>query len=406
LHARESIAFKNFATAGGADVAAPEFSMVLGGPLYQLLRRLHVVREPLDLLTRRIICISLLVWLPLLVLTLVSGRAWGGVKVPFLFDIAAHARFLVSLPLLIIAEWAVHVRFRPLVEQFLTRDLIAPDERPRFDQIIASSFRLRNSILAEVILLVLVLTGGQLLWRTQGALQTATWYAWSDSNGLQLTAAGKCYAFWSLPIYQFMLFRWYFRLFIWCRFLWKISRLDLQLIPTHPDRAGGLGFLAGTAHALAPLLVAQSANVAGVIASRIFFTGALLMQFKLEMLALFLLLVAMALGPLLVFGPVLARCRRLGEREYGVLASRYVAEFDAKWLRNERDRTQLMGSADIQSLADLAQSFEVIQSIRPFPFDKSTVIGLVVLTALPFLPLMLTVIPLDVLVDRLLRSLI
>src|SRR5687767_1298843 len=189
MHAHQPTAFQDFATAG-ADRAAPEFSMVLGGPLYQLFRRLRIVREPLDLLTRRIVCISLLAWLPLLLLTLISGRAWGHVKVPFLLDIAVHVRFLISLPLLILAEWIVHMRFRPLVGQFLARDLIAPDERPRFDQIIASSFRLRNSVVAEVMLLVLVFTGGQLLWRTQGTLQTATWYADKGPDGLHFTAAG------------------------------------------------------------------------------------------------------------------------------------------------------------------------------------------------------------------------
>ena len=155
------------------------------------------------------------------------------------------------------------------------------------------------------------------------------------------------------------------------------------------------------------MLVAQSANVAGVIASRIFFTGASLVHFKFEILALFLLLLAMAVGPLLVFWPVLAQCRRLGVREYGMLASRYVAEFDAKWLRAKaRDQSELLGSGDIQSLADLGNSFSVIPSIRPFPFDRSTVVTLVVLMALPFLPLLLTVIPFEELVDRLLRSLI
>lgn len=406
MHAPSANVFQDIATTD-ADGGGPEFSMVLGGPMYQLLRRLHVMREPLDLLVRRIIVISLLAWLPLLVLTLISGRAWGGVKVPFLLDIAAHVRYLVSLPLLIIAEWVVHSRFRPLVRQFVARDLIAPGERRRFDQIIESSFRLRNSVLAEAILLLLVLTGGQLLWRTQTVLPTATWYADNGPSGLQLTAAGKCFAFWSQPVYQFILFRWYFRLFIWSRFLWKVSRLDLQLVPTHPDRAGGLGFLAGTAHALAPLLVAQSATVAGVLASRIFFAGATLTQFKMEIAGLFILLVAMALGPLLVFGPILAQCQRVGLREYGVLASRYVAQFQAKWLTaKEPDRAEFLGSADIQSLADLGNSFEVIQDMRPFPFGRSTVIRLAVITALPLLPLTLTVIPLEELLERLFKSLL
>src|SRR5205809_4513723 len=106
-----------------ADGPAPDFSMVLGGPLYQLLLRVRIVREPLDLLARRVITISLLGWLPLLALAIAVGRAWGGVKVPFLFDIATHVRFLISLPLLILAAWLVHIRFRPLIEQFVVPEI-------------------------------------------------------------------------------------------------------------------------------------------------------------------------------------------------------------------------------------------------------------------------------------------
>jgi hypothetical protein len=393
------------------EAADSDFSMILGGPLYQLLRRAHLLREPLELLRRRIIVISLLGWLPLLIAAIAVGRTWGGsgVKVPFLFDIATHVRFLIALPLLILAEWVVHMRFRPLIGQFTARDLIKPKDRLRFGEIVQSSMRMRNSVAAEVILLIIVVTGGHLLWRHEGSLQISTWYADAAAagDGLHLTLAGRCYAYWSQPLFQFILLRWYFRIFIWTRFLWRVSRLDLNLIPTHPDRAGGLGFLTGTAHAMMPLLIAQSAVISGVMANRIFFQGAKLMQFRLEILFLVLFLVALALGPLMLFAPRLLACQRLGRREYGLLASRYVAAFDDKWLRNARDgQTELLGSADIQSLADLGNSFAVVDSMNPFPFGKAAAIRVALMTALPLLPLVLTVIPFNELIDRLFRSLL
>ena len=388
-----------------ADVAS-DFSMVLGGPLYQLFLRTRMVREPLDLLWRRIIVISLLGWLPLLIFALAIGRAWSGVKVPFLFDIATHVRFLIALPLLIIAEVVVHMRFRPLIEQFTARDLIRPADRPRFREIVLSSFRLRNSVAAEVILLIIVFTGGHLIWRHQGSLHTSTWYADAGAAGSHLTLAGMCYAYWSQPLFQFILLRWYFRVFIWSRFLWKVSRLNLNLTPTHPDKAGGLGFLTGTAHAMMPLLIAQSAVISGVLANRIFFEGAKLMQFRVEILVLVLFLVALALGPLMVFAPALLACQRLGRREYGLLASRYVAAFDQKWVRSEFEAKDLLGSGDIQSLADLGNSFSIVESMNPFPFGKAAAVRVALMTALPLLPLVLTVIPFDELVDRLFRSLL
>ena len=141
------------------------------------------------------------------------------------------------------------------------------------------------------------------------------------------------YGYVSLPLFQFLLMRWYFRIFIWARFLWQVSRIELSLIPTHPDRVGGLGFLANTVYAFIPLAVAHGALLAGLIANRIFYLGAALPDFKIEIAVLVVFLLCLVLGPLLVFAPQLAQAKRTGNREYGTLAERYVREFDAKWLR-------------------------------------------------------------------------
>ena len=99
---------------------APDFSLVLGGPLYQLWRRTRLAGDTLQLLRRRIVVLALLAWGPLLLLSIAEGHAWGaGVKLPFLYDIDMHVRLLLALPLLILAELVVHQRMRPVVGQFL-----------------------------------------------------------------------------------------------------------------------------------------------------------------------------------------------------------------------------------------------------------------------------------------------
>src|SRR3954452_19127396 len=95
-----------------------DFSLVQGGPLFQLLLRARLVRPPMDMLTRRIIVIAGVAWIPLLLLTLLSGSAFGGTGVPFLHDLAAHARLLLSVPVLIAAEVVVHKRIKVTVRQF------------------------------------------------------------------------------------------------------------------------------------------------------------------------------------------------------------------------------------------------------------------------------------------------
>jgi len=241
-----------------------DFSLVLGGPLFQLLRKAHLSDDALTMVRQRITVIALIAWLPLLVLSALEGQLLGGgVAVPFLLDVEVHIRFLVALPLLILAELVVHQRMRPLLRQFLDRNLVPENAMPRFDAAVASAFRLRNSVLAEVILVALVYGVGILIvWRQYIALDAATWYATSSADGSKLSLAGIWYGYVSLPIFQFLLMRWYFRLFIWTRFLWQVSRIELSLVPTHPDRVGGLNFLSNTVYAFTVLAVAHGARAA------------------------------------------------------------------------------------------------------------------------------------------------
>jgi len=383
----------------------PDFSLVLGGPLFQLLRRSHLADDALMMVRQRVIVIALLAWLPLLVLSAVEGQLLGGsVAVPFLLDAEIHIRFLVAMPLLIIAELVVHRRMRPLVQQFLERNLIPVSGMTRFEAAIASAFRLRNSVLAEVLLIAFVYGVGILIvWRQYLALDTATWYATPSVEGTKLSLAGIWYGYVSLPIFQFLLVRWYFRLFVWTRFLWQVSRIELRLVPTHPDRVGGLAFLSNTVYAFATLAVAHGALLAGQLADRIFFVGAVLTQFKTEIAVVVVFLLCAILGPLLVFAPQLAQVKRKGLREYGTLAERYVREFDAKWLRGGAPADEpFVGSADIQSLADLGNSYEVVRTMRFAPITKEAILRLAAAALVPMVPLLLTMMPLEALLKVLL----
>jgi hypothetical protein len=384
-----------------AFVEARDFSLVLGGPIYQLLRRARLSDDGLQLVQRRILAGSLITWLPLLVLSAWQGTAWAGpVAIPFLYDLESHARFLITLPLLIMAELVVNQRMRGVIKGFLDRDLISDQHRGLFTEAIESATRLRNSLPAEVLLIAIVYGLGS-LGRDYVAVGANTWAVQSG----RFTMAGWWNAFVSHPIFQFVLLRWYFRLIIWMRFLWHVSRIELRLIPTHPDRAGGLGFLGNVAYAFAPLLLAHGTLLAGFFANRIFYLGAKLPQFTVEIVLTAAALVFAVLCPLMVFMRQLERARRVGLAEYGVLAQRYVREFDTKWLRSGAAGDEpLVGTADIQSLADLANSFDVIRTMRVVPFSKETVLQLAVITVLPLLPLTLTMISFEDLLKRLLTA--
>ena len=383
---------------------APDFSLVLGGPLFQLLRRAHLTDDALSLLRQRMLVGALLCWLPLLLLSILEGKLLGGVALPFLWDVEAHARFLVALPLLVAAELVVHQRMRHVIRQFLDRQLVPEESRARFQAAIASALRLRNSVLAEVLLIAFVYGVGVLIvWRQYVAPDAATWYATPAAGGSRLSLAGAWFGYVSLPVFQFLLVRWYFRVFVWARFLWQVARIELRLVPTHPDRLGGLGFLSGTVYAFAVLALAHGAMLAGQLASRIFYLGARLPDFKAEVAVTVAFLLCALFGPLLAFAPQLAAAKRAGLREYGWLAQRYVREFDAKWLRGGAPAgAALVGSGDVQSLADMGNSFEVVKGMRIVPVTKEAVVQLAAATLLPIAPLLLTMMPLDELLRKLL----
>lgn len=395
-------------TSAAAD--APEndidFSLVVGGPLYQLYLRTRLATPTLGLVGRRIFVLCLICWLPALLLSLFAGVAFSGVSVPFLFDVQGNIRFLVTLPLVISSEVVVHRRIRRIVRQFLVRGIITTEDRPRFEDLIASVMRLRNSTLIEVLLL-LVAFGGHWIWREYLTSGVSSWYEVTTGGVAHLTTAGYWYALISLPILRFLLLRWYFRLFLWYGFLWRVRRFQLHLNFLHPDRCGGLGFLSGSVFAFAPVLIAQSTLLAGVIGDEIWHAGATLPSFKMEIVTAVALLMLLVLIPLFFFAAQLDRAGRRAKREYGTLASQYVDEFYGKWIeRHGRGSGEpLLGTADIQSLADLTNAYGVVSEMRLVPVSKNTVIRLMILIVIPLLPLALTVVRLDQVVDRLLKVL-
>lgn len=383
-----------------------DFSLTAGGPLYRLLLRLKLVTPSFDRMAWCVVVIPAVAWVPLLVLTTLNGRVTSGVPIPFLSDFETQARFLLALPLLISAELTIPRGMRQLILQFIDRRIIKPAALPRFEACIASALRLRNSVAVELCLLLFI-ASSEILWtRHVLAIPADTWYATMVGGIRQPTAAGYWCVLVSLPLLQFIWLRWCFRLFIWTRLLWHISRLDLNLIATHPDRCCGLGFLGQIVFTLTPLLLAHSVLLSCFIANRIIHAGARLPDYRLEIVVMAGLLFLIALGPLCIFTPRLIQQRRAAVFSYGSLAGEYVNEFDRKWIQGRHSADEpLIGNSDIQSLADMANSFAVVEHIVPFPFGKESLIFLACLIVMPLLPLLLTMFSAQELAERLLRML-
>jgi len=383
---------------------AHDFSLVLGGPLFQLLRKAHLEGDHLELLPRRLLTVTLVAWLPLLLLSTFGSPVGNLGRLSFFHDVEVHVRFLIALPILIAAELIVHLRIRAVVSRFVDYRIVLPQDLPRFHRAIQSAIKLRNSIPLEAGLFLCIYAVGLWLWHSRIAINLSTWYA-APGGRWHLTPAGFWYVFISIPILQFILLRWYLRFFIWFRFLWHVSRIDLNLIPTHPDRCAGLAFLGKSVYAFGPILFAQGTMLAGLVASRVLYRGESLLSFKLQIGGFIAFFVVAILGPLVMFTPRMAGVRRTGLAEYGQLAQQYVERFDQKWVHSDpAPSEELLGAADIQSLADLGNSFALVRDMRSVPFGLEDISRLAAVTAAPFLPLLLTIWSPEELILRIIKA--
>lgn len=377
---------------GGARSGDGNFSLLAGGVLDRLLHWAPASGDGSRLLRRSLLAVFLVAWLPPFLLSLLDGRAWGGVTVPFLQDIATQARLLLALPLLIIAEQVLRQRVRPSIYKFIQRGLVPAAQRDEFEAALASARKWLDSNWIDLVLLACAYSIGLVgLWRHTGVMAMGSWYGAIENGKFVASAAGWWFALVSLPVFQFLLLRWYLRLVIWWRLLARISRIELDLQPLHADKAGGLGFLADMTLAFAPFLIAQGALASGRIADKIVFGGSMLTAFKFDLAAVIVVAVLLVLGPLLLFGPRLAAAKRDGLDDFGDLAMRYARDFEGKWLHGSSQGNQAeLGTGDIQSLADIDSSYGNVKDMLVVPFEMKTVLALVAAVALPMVPLLFT----------------
>lgn len=386
--------------------ATPPFLLVECGPLFDFEARVGLIRKDAHQIERRALLAALLAWFPLLVLSGLQGTAFGHrIPLPFLWDFSAWSRFLLAIPLLVLAEKSLGPRIAGAVEHFLTSGLVDPKDYQQFDGIVEQGLRLRNSKAAELVAAILAclvaITGFRLT-----AAPFSTWYAIRANGRESLTWAGWWLIGFSTPLLHFLMLRWLWRLFLWFQFLGRVCNLNLALFPTHPDKAAGLGFVGRAQRYFSILLFACSIGVAGVLANEIVYERISLRQFVPAIAAYVLVAIVVVVGPLAVFTRTLLRIRRHGLYEYGTLATSYTGSFQRKWIlgKNLGDEP-LLGTADIQSLADLGNSYDFIERMYALPIDPRILVQLIIVCLLPMAPLLLSVMPLREILKMLIKFL-
>jgi hypothetical protein len=366
-----------------------------GGPAYRLMQRLNVVKGDDPSIARRIVVFLALTWFPLLILSFFEGLALGPTpEQSFLLDFATYARFFIAFPILIVAEGIIGPRLTVAGLHFVRSGLVREEDYPAFDAAVAKVKSRREALLPELIILGISIFGA---WSMTAAFYAGlenSWHIIRTGNGIRLSMAGFWYLLMAVPLLQFMFYRWIWRLIIWTGFLLDMSRMGIRVSVSHPDQAGGLGFLAMTQLGFGLLAFGLGSVLSANTAFLLVYKGAQIDAFKIPFIGYLVLINLIFLGPLLVFLPLLARTRREGLREFSTLANRYDQSFIDKWIKGKTPTDEpLLGTSDIQSLADLGNSFLFARQMKPIPFDVRTIIQMSAIASAPMLPLLPLVMP-------------
>ena len=378
-----------------------------GGPPLGWERSVGLVKPGRPLVARRALLAVLIGWLPLAVLTtaqlLISSD--GSAK-SFLSDFAVHARFLVAVPALIFAEAECIPRLGKIASHFAETGLVAGPDTARFQAVVSSTRRLLDSTIDEVVTVVLAYLVVLALALYASTDLLPAWHR-REASGMGISLAGWWHALVSLPLLLVLLFGWLWRLVLWARFLVLVSRLDLRLIPGHPDRVGGLKFVSSSLRGFRLISLALGAMVAGSVANGELHRGKQLLDFKNLVIGLLVFLLILFAGPLTVFLKKLRETKRRGVFEYGALAAAVGTQFEAKWLQQTTIDGTSLEAPDFSATTDLYSVAANVYAMREVPFTLKDLIGPIVVSAMiPFVPVALLAVPLKVIIQALAKLLL
>jgi hypothetical protein len=376
------------------------------GPACRVEEKLGLLKGGRRQTGRRVLFSLVVAWLPMFVLALVQGLAIGPTRLEsFLMDFIINVRFLITVPVLLVGEAICEAQLQSVVQQFIDARLVTEAARVRFDQIVRNTARISRSGRTDGVLVgVAYLHSLMAVIVHLYGLHHPTWRAPSVDGHIVLSLAGYWYLLVAFPLYAFILWRWLCRIGLWWWFLRQVSKLDLQITPSHRDGAGGLGFLSDSVQAFVPFVFAEGAIIAGTMADFVVYEGDTPLQYQWHVVAFVVVILILIVGPLTMFLRPLYKAKEEAAFQYGALASRQIQIVEGKWIRATPRREDLESSMpDFRSITHVGQSVAAVRNMSIFPLQKDDVIKLVVMALLPLLPVAVTQIPMGEVFSLLLK---
>jgi hypothetical protein len=357
---------------------------------WRFLDLLHSASQRLLTLTAIAVAIS---WVPPALLSALRG---GTVFLSYLTDYASQSRFLIIVPLLMLASPDVHRRVTR-VEQYLEQ-FVQESQLSTFKASWASFNRVGNSTIVKVS--ILLLTYAFAIWMGRNlsseGVEIVDW--WRGSGGFRwFSPAGTWALFVSYPILLFLTLLWLWRQLLWTRFMWATARLDLRLVAAHPDGLGGIGFVESALRGQQAFSFCLGATLAGAVANRMFHHGQKLTSFADVAAVLVAAVLLICVAPYFAFTPALLHMRREGLLKYGGFARAAGEQFEQKWLNRPEGLNQdVLMVVDFSAMQDLYGVVSNVNKVSALPVSRLDLYGLFAAAFVPAIPVVIGSVPFDV----------
>jgi hypothetical protein len=364
------------------------------GPFIHYLKLAGLGGIEANRVARRAVLAALIAWLPLVALAAVQGLALGpDPRESLLLDVSIGSRYLLALPLLIAADAVCLPALGRILRHFRDSGLVAETSLPRFDALVQSTRQLVQSPGAELGLVALAYVGTLALGSVLYPETVSTWVVPIRDGVGQVSLAGWWRALVSQPLFLVVQLAWLWRILLWARLLWGISRMELRLVPSHPDLAGGLGFTVASLRAFMMVSLALAVSVAGTVAEGVLHRGQPLQLFRIPVGGFVALMLVLFAGPLLFLAFPLLRAQPRGRLQYGALAMAMGQEFERRWLQPGSVDADSLAMQDFSATTDLYSIASNVYHMRIVPLDLRSLVPLALATVLPFVPVILIALP-------------
>ncbi|MEO8314632.1 MAG: hypothetical protein ABI645_07530 [Pseudomonadota bacterium] len=351
------------------------FSLFEGDGLQRVYGKLRLSRFSRFRLLKRCTLMVLLTWVPVALLAWLGGHYGGGlVATNFFADFAAYAQFLIGLPLFMLAELIIDTSTRGAAREFVSDGIVRPEDHPRLELVNERIRRLRTSLWPDAVCIALALAMSAVILVPEfSASPMPTWHVQNWPMGRSLSLPGWWEFVIAIPVMNYIWLRLIWKIFLWIYYLRRVSRMRLQLHPTHADLTGGIGFISGTQAQFATFILAYGiSNVAATVGYEI-----AILHYDLSKLPVWGPLAAFAVGapllftlPLLMFTRQLYRSKRRALAIFRRRVTEHSRKIEARWLP-AADNTD-SAAEEIRYLTELTtfgNMFTRIQSMRVVPFD-------------------------------------